>query len=167
MALGAGFGVSGDDQEPSGSRCGEGTTAVAALGQSQATDPGPTREVLSSREAVRGASGNASGSGMGQSGPATSGPATSGPATSGSGNSGSWPSGTSSPGARGSDVMRFSSASGPSAIPGTAGPFPGRAAGVGWCAWRNQAAGARSEEHTSELQSRQYLVCRLLLEKKK
>ena len=25
----------------------------------------------------------------------------------------------------------------------------------------------RSEEHTSELQSRQYLVCRLLLEKKK
>src|SRR3712207_8212351 len=27
-------------------------------------------------------------------------------------------------------------------------------------------AGARSEEHTSELQSRQYLVCRLLLEKK-
>src|SRR3712207_8256421 len=28
-----------------------------------------------------------------------------------------------------------------------------------WC--------ARSEEHTSELQSRQYLVCRLLLEKKK
>src|SRR3712207_7840634 len=29
------------------------------------------------------------------------------------------------------------------------------------------ASGARSEEHTSELQSRQYLVCRLLLEKKK
>src|SRR3712207_8312296 len=29
--------------------------------------------------------------------------------------------------------------------------------------WRNR----RSEEHTSELQSRQYLVCRLLLEKKK
>src|SRR3712207_8380399 len=27
--------------------------------------------------------------------------------------------------------------------------------------------GHRSEEHTSELQSRQYLVCRLLLEKKK
>src|SRR3712207_8560758 len=27
--------------------------------------------------------------------------------------------------------------------------------------------GARSEEHTSELQSRPYLVCRLLLEKKK
>src|SRR3712207_8929603 len=31
---------------------------------------------------------------------------------------------------------------------------------------RARAAG-RSEEHTSELQSRQYLVCRLLLEKKK
>src|SRR3712207_8497401 len=30
-----------------------------------------------------------------------------------------------------------------------------------------QQAGQRSEEHTSELQSRQYLVCRLLLEKKK
>src|SRR3712207_7556015 len=29
------------------------------------------------------------------------------------------------------------------------------------------AAGGRSEEHTSELQSRQYLVCRLLLEKKR
>src|SRR5258707_5895590 len=29
------------------------------------------------------------------------------------------------------------------------------------------ASQARSEEHTSELQSRQYLVCRLLLEKKK
>src|SRR3712207_7960176 len=30
-----------------------------------------------------------------------------------------------------------------------------------------QKAALRSEEHTSELQSRQYLVCRLLLEKKK
>src|SRR3712207_8472919 len=29
-----------------------------------------------------------------------------------------------------------------------------------------RAGGHRSEEHTSELQSRQYLVCRLLLEKK-
>src|SRR3712207_8592244 len=28
------------------------------------------------------------------------------------------------------------------------------------------ATGKRSEEHTSELQSRQYIVCRLLLEKK-
>src|SRR3712207_8694577 len=32
---------------------------------------------------------------------------------------------------------------------------------------RASAVAARSEEHTSELQSRQYLVCRLLLEKKK
>src|SRR3712207_8837328 len=31
---------------------------------------------------------------------------------------------------------------------------------------RPTAFAARSEEHTSELQSRQYLVCRLLLEKK-
>src|SRR3712207_7338107 len=30
-----------------------------------------------------------------------------------------------------------------------------------------RARATRSEEHTSELQSRQYLVCRLLLEKKK
>src|SRR5258707_9960117 len=30
-----------------------------------------------------------------------------------------------------------------------------------------RTANRRSEEHTSELQSRQYLVCRLLLEKKK
>jgi len=31
----------------------------------------------------------------------------------------------------------------------------------------DQRMAERSEEHTSELQSRQYLVCRLLLEKKK
>src|SRR5947209_10670001 len=36
------------------------------------------------------------------------------------------------------------------------------------CIVRTDASGKfRSEEHTSELQSRQYLVCRLLLEKKK
>src|SRR3712207_6902802 len=33
--------------------------------------------------------------------------------------------------------------------------------------YRVVATKIRSEEHTSELQSRQYLVCRLLLEKKK
>ena len=32
---------------------------------------------------------------------------------------------------------------------------------------REKGKHSRSEEHTSELQSRQYLVCRLLLEKKK
>src|SRR3712207_6939807 len=32
---------------------------------------------------------------------------------------------------------------------------------------RDRVPRIRSEEHTSELQSRQYLVCRLLLEKKK
>src|SRR3712207_7737084 len=47
------------------------------------------------------------------------------------------------------------------------------AGGAGAGAWRPVGAGlrpgpaGRSEEHTSELQSRQYLVCRLLLEKKK
>src|SRR3712207_8006684 len=33
--------------------------------------------------------------------------------------------------------------------------------------WTITGTVPRSEEHTSELQSRQYLVCRLLLEKKK
>src|SRR3712207_7483509 len=37
----------------------------------------------------------------------------------------------------------------------------------GWLAELRAQGVARSEEHTSELQSRQYLVCRLLLEKKK
>src|SRR5947209_8936334 len=46
---------------------------------------------------------------------------------------------------------------------------------VAFCRWNvehafrlaKKACSTRSEEHTSELQSRQYLVCRLLLEKKK
>src|SRR5258707_2151660 len=46
-----------------------------------------------------------------------------------------------------------------------------QAAPEGWVRLRPSSAIAkitqRSEEHTSELQSRQYLVCRLLLEKKK
>src|SRR3712207_7263649 len=41
--------------------------------------------------------------------------------------------------------------------------FPGKKAHPMQLAY----AADRSEEHTSELQSRQYLVCRLLLEKKK
>src|SRR3712207_8553984 len=37
-----------------------------------------------------------------------------------------------------------------------------------WTHWRHVSSPTpRSEEHTSELQSRQYLVCRLLLENKK
>src|SRR5688572_31038394 len=49
----------------------------------------------------------------------------------------------------------------PSAVFGTSA--------VGWRThWPTTAAGnARSEEHTSELQSQSNLVCRLLLEKKK
>src|SRR5258707_8329446 len=40
--------------------------------------------------------------------------------------------------------------------------------GHGFSQWSRRASqrDGRSEEHTSELQSRQYLVCRLLLEKK-
>src|SRR3712207_7006707 len=38
--------------------------------------------------------------------------------------------------------------------------------GISWAEHAGRLE-SRSEEHTSELQSRQYLVCRLLLEKKK
>src|SRR5258707_6401731 len=55
---------------------------------------------------------------------------------------------------------------------GRAVPANAQTDGRGW--WHNgwrcrmaDSAAERSEEHTSELQSRQYLVCRLLLEKKK
>src|SRR5258707_7339795 len=49
---------------------------------------------------------------------------------------------------------------------------PPRGGGAGGCRGgrkecRSRWCIIRSEEHTSELQSRQYLVCRLLLEKKK
>src|SRR3712207_7192828 len=42
-----------------------------------------------------------------------------------------------------------------------------RPAGGGRAVAARRGPAGRSEEHTSELQSRQYLVCRLLLEKKK
>src|SRR3712207_6858934 len=48
-----------------------------------------------------------------------------------------------------------------------AGPASANASLPVTCRGRVAAGFARSEEHTSELQSRQYLVCRLLLEKKK
>src|SRR3712207_7843145 len=54
-------------------------------------------------------------------------------------------------------AARLASAGRPAGRPAFAGP-----AAPGGCGARY-----RSEEHTSELQSRQYLVCRLLLEKKK
>src|SRR3712207_8297375 len=47
----------------------------------------------------------------------------------------------------------------PGSAPSCRGSRPARASA--------RAGRRRSEEHTSELQSRQYLVCRLLLEKKK
>src|SRR3712207_6987277 len=43
----------------------------------------------------------------------------------------------------------------------------GHSMSEGRVVWRDDVGECRSEEHTSELQSRQYLVCRLLLEKKK
>src|SRR5947209_14550117 len=45
----------------------------------------------------------------------------------------------------------------------TDGPWAANSSCQGPSGW----SATRSEEHTSELQSRQYLVCRLLLEKKK
>src|SRR3712207_7237837 len=48
--------------------------------------------------------------------------------------------------------------------------FPGQAfihPPASLCTTTTHGRDRRSEEHTSELQSRQYLVCRLLLEKKK
>src|SRR3712207_7006109 len=53
-----------------------------------------------------------------------------------------------------------------SAAPGKRGRLPSRRNVVPWRG-RRWPPVPRSEEHTSELQSRQYLVCRLLLEKKK
>src|SRR5258707_8969804 len=57
----------------------------------------------------------------------------------------------------------------------SAGPVPGGAGNrillfsrhFGTYCGQRAGQRCRSEEHTSELQSRQYLVCRLLLEKKK
>src|SRR3712207_8141133 len=50
-------------------------------------------------------------------------------------------------------------------VPKTEAAEPGSAK---WrCRILRRSVNRRSEEHTSELQSRQYLVCRLLLEKKK
>src|SRR6476620_5191382 len=50
-------------------------------------------------------------------------------------------------------------------LSGSLGGLQGDVAGE--AVGHHHVGGARSEEHTSELQSRQYLVCRLLLEKKK
>src|SRR3712207_7001725 len=56
--------------------------------------------------------------------------------------------------------------------PGSDTPVAGEVRGDAVVAFESgtvldRLASGRSEEHTSELQSRQYLVCRLLLEKKK
>src|SRR3712207_9463114 len=53
------------------------------------------------------------------------------------------------------------------AIIGGRGTVWGPAAGALVLVGASEVFRTRSEEHTSELQSRQYLVCRLLLEKKK
>src|SRR3712207_8548036 len=53
-----------------------------------------------------------------------------------------------------------------SATPTRRVPHPPRSNGAS-SPPRRRCSPTRSEEHTSELQSRQYLVCRLLLEKKK
>src|SRR5205809_4206502 len=60
----------------------------------------------------------------------------------------------------GSRRLRYRSARRPFSHGGTRRGLPTRIRGAG-------TGGTRSEEHTSELQSRLHLVCRLLLEKKK
>src|SRR3712207_8972863 len=51
-------------------------------------------------------------------------------------------------------------------VPSFASPYGGNATGT-LRPLGDSAGAVRSEEHTSELQSRQYLVCRPLLEKKR
>src|SRR3712207_8537367 len=67
-------------------------------------------------------------------------------------------------------LFRSACSARPSTISRSIGGIPSRGK-VGRLALVNSGIGsshlARSEEHTSELQSRQYLVCRLLLEKNK
>src|SRR3712207_7346213 len=69
-----------------------------------------------------------------------------------------------------SATIRRSGSSAPmtSAMPMAVGekPCAARSIDLASPAGPGRGDGARSEEHTSELQSRQYLVCRLLLEKK-
>src|SRR2546430_5713599 len=78
---------------------------------------------------------------------------------------------------QGGEVLRAGAHARP-AGPGPAPPGPeerpgGSSASDAWnfsgCAWKTilGVERARSEEHTSELQSQSNLVCRLLLEKKK
>src|SRR3712207_7551452 len=65
----------------------------------------------------------------------------------------------------------FATRGGPAIRLAERAPVPGRRRGGDDYPWPGGDHGrvhrVRSEEHTSELQSRQYLVCRLLLEKKK
>src|SRR3712207_7383664 len=73
---------------------------------------------------------------------------------------------------RSADTLAGTARAAPSLAPSAAArlslPWPTGQFAVGVrSAFVLDPARTRSEEHTSELQSRQYLVCRLLLEKKK
>src|SRR5436189_1101252 len=63
-------------------------------------------------------------------------------------------------------ISAATSASAATAITAAAATHAGRATAAETTAASAAAATTRSEEHTSELQSPKYLVCRLLLEKK-
>src|SRR3712207_7157744 len=67
------------------------------------------------------------------------------------------------PGAKGAVRRR----TGPTDAPAVRFPDADGHAGAADAPADHRLPAGRSEEHTSELQSRQYLVCRLLLEKKK
>src|SRR5437764_4848867 len=64
-------------------------------------------------------------------------------------------------------LFRSSNAASASAPPDNAAAAAADKSPANIAALRTLASGTRSEEHTSELQSPMYLVCRLLLEKKK
>src|SRR3712207_8569460 len=71
------------------------------------------------------------------------------------------------PGGRGRPGHRAPAAGGVRGERGRGPHLAARAREPGRPALLRPRGAGRSEEHTSELQSRQYLVCRLLLEKKK
>src|SRR3712207_8631556 len=78
-----------------------------------------------------------------------------------------WPAGLRAPGAAGTAV-RGVGILGEQGCGGRCEQREAEGGSHGEPRWERWGVGpARSEEHTSELQSRQYLVCRLLLEKKK
>src|SRR5690606_41184484 len=64
-------------------------------------------------------------------------------------------------------ILNASAANGASSAAGLVSSLFGSSGGLPFTGGTSNGEGRRSEEHTSELQSRENLVCRLLLEKQK